>query len=57
MKWYVYREGNQIKVAHIDQAGAKLLYEKGYELFTRPLGSKEEADIEAAAWKKRISSP
>ena len=55
-KWYVYREGKQIKVAHVDQAGAAPLLDKGCELGPRPFENEDEAETEAAAWRNQIRS-
>jgi hypothetical protein len=55
-RWYIYREGDHISLDHLDQAGALLLHQKGYELGPFPFDDKDEAVLEAEAWRKRLES-
>jgi hypothetical protein len=55
MKWYLYKDGRIIKVAHVDQRGALALDEQGHELGARPYDTREEAEIEQGKWAQRLS--
>ena len=54
MAFFLYRDGNQIKRAKGDYEIASHLHDKGYELFSRPLFTDQEAATEDRAWQERV---
>ena len=54
MAFFLYRDGNEIKRAKGDYEIASHLHDKGYELFSRPLFTDQEAATEERAWQERV---
>ena len=54
MAFFLYRDGNQIKRAKGDYEIASHLHNGGYELFSRPLFTDQEAATEERAWQERV---
>ncbi len=54
MAFFLYRDGNQIKRAKGDYEIASHLHSGGYELFSRPLFTDQEAATEERAWQERV---
>ena len=55
MAFFLYRDGNEIKRAKGDYEIASHLHDKGYELFSRPLFTDQEAATEERAWQERVN--
>ena len=54
MAFFLYRDGNEIKRTKGDYEIASHLHDKGYELFSRPLFTDQEAATEERAWQERV---
>jgi len=54
MAFFLYRDGNEIKRAKGDYEIASRLHHEGYELFSRPLFTDQEAATEERAWQERV---
>jgi hypothetical protein len=54
MAFFLYRDGNEIKRAKGDYEISSHLRDKGYELFSRPLFTDQEAATEERAWQERV---
>lgn len=54
MKYYLYRDGTSIKVAHIDQGGALLLHKQGFELGPHPYDTKQQAEDAKKQWEENL---
>jgi hypothetical protein len=54
MAFFLYRDGYEIKRAKGDYEIASSLRREGYELFTRPLFTDQEAETEERAWQERL---
>jgi hypothetical protein len=55
MAFFLYRDGDEIKRAKGDYKIASHLHDKGYELFSRPLFTDQEAATEERAWQERVN--
>jgi hypothetical protein len=54
MPFFLYRDGDDVKMAEGDYQVGSHLRHKGYELFSRPLFTTEEATTEERAWQERV---
>jgi hypothetical protein len=54
MAFFLYRDGYKIKRAKGDYEIASHLRHDGYELFSRPLFTDQEAATEERAWQERV---
>lgn len=54
MAFFLYRDGYEIRMAKGDYQIASQLHDAGYELFTRPLFTDQEAATEERAWQERV---
>jgi hypothetical protein len=55
-RWYLYRDGTKVVLAHVSQQGALLLHDRGHELGDRPYSSREEAEEARIEWMDRLIS-
>jgi hypothetical protein len=49
---YLYRDGKEIRIAHVDAHGALTNHQRGYELGERPYDTREEAEEARMAWRE-----
>ncbi len=54
MAFFLYRDGYKIRRAKGDYEIASHLHDAGYELFSRPLFTDQEAATEERAWQERV---
>jgi hypothetical protein len=54
MAFFLYRDGHEIRRAKGDYEIASYLHGEGYELFSRPLFTDQEAVTEERAWQERV---
>ncbi len=54
MCFYLYRDNYLIKVGEGDKQLEQKLQSQGYELFSRPLPSREEAETQQQLWQVEI---
>ena len=54
MPFFLYRDGDDVKMAEGDDQVGSHLHDQGYELFSRPLFTTEEAATEERAWQERV---
>ncbi len=54
MPFFLYRDGHDVKMAEGDYEVGSHLHDQGYELFSHPLFTAEEAATEQRAWQERV---
>ena len=53
-RWYLYRDGTEIRIAHVDAQGALTIHQRGFELGERPYDTREEAEEARIAWRDQL---
>ena len=56
MYFYLYRDGYMVKVGEGDKHLEEKLHNQGYELFSYPLPTREEAAAAQSLWQEQINT-
>jgi hypothetical protein len=53
-RYYLYRDGDTIKITFADASQALRLYQQGHELWEHPLETLEQAEAAKLRWEEDI---
>lgn len=56
MYFYLYRDNYVVKIGEGDEQLSKKLESQGYELFSRPLPTREAAASDQQVWQEQINT-
>jgi hypothetical protein len=56
MYFYLYRDGYMVKMGEGDESLEEKLHRQGYELFSHPLPTREEAVAAQSKWQEEINT-
>jgi hypothetical protein len=56
MYFYLYRDGYMVKMGEGDESLQEKLQRQGYEVFSHPLSTREEAAAAQSRWQEEINT-